>query len=172
MAPAITDATDEHLPAIAAIYATAAEDSPATFDLEGPPLDWWRDVLASTDEAAGTHLLVALEGDEVVGYAKSGSFKDRGAYWTTREVSAYVHDDHRGKGVGGALYTELLRRLDATEGLRLAVGGVAQPNAASNRLHEAHNFTVAGTFEDVGEKLGRAWSVRWYQRRLAGGRGV
>jgi hypothetical protein len=26
-----------------------------------------------------------------------------------------------------------------------------------------------GTFEDVGVKLGRGWSVRWYQRRLSGG---
>ena len=96
------------------------------------------------------HLLVALEGGEVVGFAKSGSFKDRGAYWTTREVSAYVHADHRGKGVGSALYTELLRRLDATEGLRLAVGGVAQPNPASNsaargaRVHRGRHLRGRG----------------------------
>jgi len=105
----------------------------------------------------------------VVGFAKSGQFKDRPAYDTTRETSAYVHADHRGKGVGNALYTELLRRLDATEGLRLAVGGVTQPNPASEALHAAHGFTVVGTFEDVGEKLGKAWSVRWYQRPLSGG---
>ncbi len=59
-------------------------------------------------------LLVAVEDGEVLGFAKSGPFKDRPAYDTTRETSAYVHTDHRGKGVGNALYTELLRRLDAT----------------------------------------------------------
>jgi L-amino acid N-acyltransferase YncA len=159
----VVDAAEEHLPAIAAIYARAADESHATFDLEGPPVEWWREV-GETDE-----LLAAVEDGMVVGFAKSGSFKARPAYDSTRETSAYVHTDHRGKGVGNALYTELLRRLDATEGLRLAVGGVTQPNPASDALHASHGFTVVGTFEDVGVKLGRGWSVRWYQRPLSGG---
>jgi L-amino acid N-acyltransferase YncA len=159
----IVDATEEHLPAIAAIYAEAAVNSPATFDLEGPPVEWWREV-GKADE-----LLAAVQDGEVVGFAKTGSFKARPGYDTTRETSAYVHVDHRGKGVGNALYTELLRRLDATEGLLMAVGGVAQPNPASDALHVRHGFTVVGTFDDVGVKFGRALSVRWYQRPLSGG---
>ena len=163
MSLTVVDATEEHLPAIAAIYAHAAEESHATFDLEGPPVEWWREV------AEREELLAAVEDGEVLGYAKSGNFKDRRAYDTTREISAYVHADHRGKGVGNALYTELLRRLDATDGLLMAVGGVAQPNPASDALHVGHGFTVVGTFENAGVKFGRAWSVRWYQRPLGGG---
>ena len=159
----VVDATEEHLPAIAAIYAEAAENTPATFDLEGPRVEYWRDA-AESDE-----LLAAVEDGAVLGFAKSGPFKTRPAYDTTREISAYVHTDHRGKGVGNALYTELLRRLDAADGLRLAVAGITQPNPASEALHVRHGFTVVGMFEDVGVKLGRGWSVRWYQRPLSGG---
>jgi len=116
-----------------------------------------------------TDVVLGTADGEVLGFAKSGPFKTRPAYDTTRETSAYVHTDHRGEGVGNALYTELLRRLDATEGLRLAVAGITQPNPASEALHARHGFTVVGTFEDVGVKLGRAWSVRWYQRPLGRG---
>jgi phosphinothricin acetyltransferase len=167
MPPAVRDAAEPHLPAIAAIYAKAAAETPATFDLEGPPVEWWAGVLADRDPEKGTELLVAIEDEQVLGFAKSGDFKTRGAYATTRETSLYVHADHRGRGFGGALYTELLSRLDRS-GLRLAVAGATLPNPASMALHAKHGFTEVGTFDDVGEKFGRTWSVRWFQRPLAG----
>jgi phosphinothricin acetyltransferase len=163
MSLTIADATEEHLPAIAAIYARAAEESHVTFDVDGPPVEWWAEV------AGREELLVALEEGEVLGFAKTARFKDRPAYDTTRETSAYVHADHRGKGVGNALYAELLRRLDARDDVLMAVAGISDPNPASTALHVAHGFTPVGTFEDAGMKFGKAWSVRWYQRRLNGG---
>jgi L-amino acid N-acyltransferase YncA len=166
-APVVRDALAADLPAIAAIYAAAAEATPATFDLAGPPLEWWETTLATCDPAAGHFLVVADRGDEIVGYAKSGQFKEKAAYATTCETSVYVADGHRAGGVGDALYRELLVRLDAS-GLRLAVAGVTEPNLASERLHLAHGFTAVGTFRGVGVKLGRAWDVRWYQRPLRG----
>jgi phosphinothricin acetyltransferase len=164
-APDVRDAVRDDLPAIAAIYAAAAGTSAATFDLEGPPLAWWEATLAACDPAAGHVLLVAERGEEIVGYAKSGSFKEKAAYATTCETSVYVADGHRGEGVGDALYRELLARLDASSA-RLAVAGLTEPNPASERLHRAHGFTAVGTFHGVGVKLGRAWDVRWYERPL------
>jgi phosphinothricin acetyltransferase len=166
-APVVRDAVRRDLPAIAAIYAAAAEDTPATFDLAGPPLSWWEATLAARDPAAGQLLIVAEREAEILGYAKSGRFKEKAAYATTCETSVYVAVEHRGAGVGDALYRELLARLDAS-GLRLAVAGVTEPNPASERLHLAHGFTEVGTFRGVGVKLGRAWDVRWYQRPLRG----
>jgi L-amino acid N-acyltransferase YncA len=163
MAIEIADAAPEHMPAIAAIYADAAANSHATFDTEGPPVEWWAKVPEREE------LLVALDDGEVLGFAKSGRFKDRPGYNSTRETSAYVHGDHRGKGVGNALYAELLRRLEAAEGLLMAVAGIALPNPASEALHEAHGFELVGTFDDSGVKFGKPWSVRWYQRTLSGG---
>src|SRR5215210_205716 len=166
-APVVRDAAPPDLPAVADIYAAAADTTPATFDLAGPSLDWWRATLDACDPAAGHLLLVAEAGGEVLGYAKSGQFKDKAAYATTCETSLYVADRHRGARVGDALYRELLARLDDS-GLRLAVAGVTEPNPASERLHLAHGFSEVGTFRGVGVKLGRAWDVRWYQRPLRG----
>jgi L-amino acid N-acyltransferase YncA len=161
----IVDACEEQLAGIAEIYAAAAA-TPATFDLEGHPAAWWRAALAAVDPAAGRLLIAAVEADgSVSGYAKSGRFRDRPAYDSTCEVSVYVAEARRGRGVGGALYGELLARLDASP-LRLAVGGVTEPNPASARLHLAHGFSVVGTFVGVGTKFGRTWDVTWYQRPL------
>jgi phosphinothricin acetyltransferase len=112
-------------------------------------------------------VLVALgEGGTVLGYAKSGMHKDRRAYDTTVEVSVYVAEGGRGRGVGRALYDELLARLDACPAVRLAVAGVAEPNEASTRLHLACGFTRVGTFHGAGTKFGRTWDVTWYERTL------
>jgi len=162
----VREAREDDLPAVAAIYAAAAL-TPATFDLEAKPLEWWHETMATSDARAGRLLLVAERDGVVAGYAKSGSFKDKPAYDTTVETSVYIHSDHRGQGVGDALYAELLARLDATS-LRLAVAGVTRPNEASDRLHRRHGFTEVGTFHGVGVKLGRAWNVQWLERSLRG----
>jgi phosphinothricin acetyltransferase len=168
--PAIVACTSEHLNAVAGIYAREAEDSPATFDLEGRSRAWWEEVLQHSDRAAGHLLLVALASDgHVLGYAKSGPFRDRPAYDTSVEVSAYVDADARGRGIGAALYAELIAALERSDAL-LAVAGITEPNEASVRLHRAHGFEPVGTFHGVGVKFDRAWDVTWYERSVAGDR--
>jgi phosphinothricin acetyltransferase len=106
---------------------------------------------------------------DVLGFAKSGTYKDRGAYDTTVETSVYVGESGRGRGVGGALYDELLARLEACPAVRLAVAGVAEPNDVSARLHVGRGFTRVGTFTGIGTKFGRSWDVTWYERPLQAG---
>jgi L-amino acid N-acyltransferase YncA len=160
-------AREEHAAAVAAIYAHAADTSPATFDLEGKPEQWWREEIARADTGKGHMTVVALDDDQtVLGYAKSGMYMERAAYDTTCLTSVYVAENGRGRGIGGALYDELLARLDRTPGLRLAVAGIAEPNEASIRLHVSKGFTYVGTFTGVGTKFGRTWDVSWYQRPL------
>ena len=145
--------------------------SAATFDLEGKSESWWRETITTADPARGHMTLVALADDEtVLGYAKSGMHKDKPAYDTTVETSVYVASEGRGSGVGGALYDELLARLDACAVVRLAVAGVAEPNEASMRLHLSRGFTRVGTFTGAGTKFGRSWDVTWYERSLEQGR--
>jgi phosphinothricin acetyltransferase len=157
----VRDARRADLPAVAAIYAAAAERTIATFDFAGHPVAWWADVLRDA-----THeFLVAVAGEDVLGYARTTRHKEKPAYATTVETSVYVAETARGQGVGHGLYAALLERLDAGE-RRLAVAGIALPNEGSERLHRAHGFTPVGTFHAVGVKFGREIDVRWYERRL------
>ena len=69
-------------------------------------------------------------------------------------------------GVGGSLYAaaEALCRAD---GIRVIIGVVAQPNPASNALHERLGFRAAGELDGVGFKFDRWLGIRFYQRDLA-----
>jgi len=165
--PTIADASADHVESIAAIYADVVRESPATFDIEPPGMDRWREQLDSVDPARGHHLLVALgDDDRVLGYAKSGTFMSRAAYNSTCLVSVYVAADARGRGVGTELYARLFELLDSSP-LLLATAGITEPNEASTALHLAFGFERVGTFTDVGVKFDRRWSVTWYQRPLA-----
>jgi phosphinothricin acetyltransferase len=158
----IEHATSAHAVAIAAVYDEAARTTPATFDLEGHPPQWWADVIAADEYP----FRVAVE-DKLLGFARGSLHKVKPAYSTTCEASVYVAQSARGRGVGRALYDVLLADLDASPDLLLAVAGITEPNPASVALHVACGFKPVGTFHDVGRKLGRTWDVTWYERSLA-----
>jgi L-amino acid N-acyltransferase YncA len=168
---AIRPAGPADLAAVAAIYAHSVRTNVATFDVEEPPQSYWQAKLDST--AVGDRFLVACDskvsddgdGDRVIGFAYSGSFRPRPAYGRTRETSVYVAPDATGNGVGTRLYSELLELLRLDE-VHLVVAVVAQPNPVSSALHRRLGFTEVGTLEDVGFKLGAYVSTTWWQLRL------
>jgi L-amino acid N-acyltransferase YncA len=99
------------------------------------------------------------------GYAKSGSWRSRAAYRWTPETTVYVEPQFHGRGIGRAVYGRLLAVLRA-QGYHSAIGGIALPNDASVRLHEALGFEHVGTVRDAGWKFGRwhdvgFWQLRW-----------
>jgi L-amino acid N-acyltransferase YncA len=161
----VEPAGPEHVPAIARLYATEALEGYATFDVEGLPEAVWEERRRST--GPGDALLVALDDDGcVLGFGWSHAYRPKPAYGSTRETTVYVDPAAAGNGVGAALYARLLE-LATAAGVHLVVAGVAEPNAASTRLHERLGFTPVGTMTEVGHKHGRYRDVTWWQRRLA-----
>ncbi len=91
--------------------------------------------------------------------------RERAAYRWSVDVTAYVREDARGRGVGKRLYTRLFEALSRL-GYHQAFAGIALPNAASVALHEAVGFAPLGIYRDVGFKLGAWHDVGWWQRAL------
>jgi phosphinothricin acetyltransferase len=110
--------------------------------------------------------LVMLENDKVIGYAYATRWRVRAAYRFAVETSVYLDPAHAGQGAGTALYQALLAQLRAL-GLHSAIGGIAQPNDASVRLHERLGFTKVAHFSEVGCKFGRWIDVGYWQLQLA-----
>lgn len=160
-----TRSAHEHdLPRISAIYNHAVEHSLATFDLEPPDREYWRQRLDG--QHPGDHLIVAVDAaDDVVGYAYSWSFRPRPAYELTRETSIYLDNSVRGRGIGRLLYPALLQTM-AVSGVHTAIAAVALPNPASERLHVACGFTKVGEFKEVGNKFDQWIDMAFYQRML------
>jgi phosphinothricin acetyltransferase len=115
---------------------------------------------------AGPHrLIVAADGDAIVGYATSGKFREKPAYLTSVETTVYVRPDHHGRGIGTRLYAALFTAL-AHEDLHRAFAGIVLPNPASEALHARFGFRPVGLFREVGRKFGRYWDVQWLERPL------
>ena len=70
-----------------------------------------------------------------------------------------------GQGAGRVLYEALLAELRERE-LHLVIGGIAQPNEASVRLHEKLGFEKVAHFSEVGLKFGRWIDVGYWQLNL------
>lgn len=159
----IRSATEADLDAVAAIYAAEVAGGTATFDTAPPPRSRWEAKLASGHP--GDQFLVATSGGEVVGFAYSGPYRERGAYAHTRETTVYLAPAAAGRGVGRALYDELLSRLTAA-GVHAVLACVALPNDASEGLHRACGYERVGVMREVGRKFDRWIDIAWWQRRL------
>lgn len=124
------------------------------------------EALRAVWRAAGRHVWLVAETDgAVVGYAKSGPWRERPAYAWTAETGIYLDAQAHGRGLGRTLYAALLEAV-TNAGFHSAIGGIALPNPASVRLHEALGFTHVGTFREVGWKFETWHDVGFWQRLL------
>jgi L-amino acid N-acyltransferase YncA len=148
---------------IAAIYAPSVVAAATSFEVQPPgSVEMARRVAATLT----THpWLVVDRSGEILGFCRSGRFRDRPAYQWSVEVSAYAHAEARRSGVARALYETLFTIL-VMQGFYTAYAGIALPNAASVALHEAVGFTPVGVYRAAGYKLGAWHDVGWWQRPL------
>ncbi|MFT6473319.1 MAG: phosphinothricin acetyltransferase [Qipengyuania sp.] len=146
----------------AAIYRPFVTDTWVSFEQEPPDTN---EMARRIGECSASHAwLVAEIGDALAGYAYAGPHRLRAAYASSCDVAVYVAPTHQGRGVGKALYGELLPSLAGR--YHAAFAGIALPNDASIGLHEALGFTKIGVYREVGWKLGDWRDVAWWQRRL------
>jgi len=125
-------------------------------DLAGP----WRGSrfpwLVSVDDA---------DDARVLGHAKAGTWRDRAAYRLTTELGLYMAHDARGRGLGTALYSELIAEV-TRRGFHSAIAGITLPNDASLALHRRLGFVSVGVVRDAGWKLERWNDVEFFQKLL------
>lgn len=106
--------------------------------------------------------LVAEEDGEILGYAYATKFRLRQAYEFASEVSIYVRNAAKQKGIGTQLYTKLFEEL-ADSYVHAIVAGISLPNDASIRFHEKLGFEKVAHFREVGYKLGRWIDVGYWE---------
>lgn len=161
--PTIRDATTADLPAILAIFNHYIEHTTASFRTVPETEPSWR---VWFDQHGERHpVLVAVDGDEVIGWAALNPHKPPGGYRHTAEFSIYLREGVTRRGLGRRLLTLLLERA-RTAGHHVVIGGACTESTASMKLMEAMGFEKAAHFREVGFKFGRWLDVAYYQIRL------
>lgn len=111
--------------------------------------------------------IVAEYRGEVIGYAYADKpFINRSAYAWDTDVSVYLADEYRGKGVGLALY-KALHSLLSLLGYKNAYAVVTGENTASLEFHKRFGYRKAGTLHGSGFKLGRWLDVYFMEYEIS-----
>ena len=136
-------------PRVCAIYLEGILSGNATFETEPPSWDQW-------DRA---HLefgrLVARSDDGICGWAALSPVSGRKCYAGVAELSIYVAESARGKGVGTSLIQESIRVSEAN-GIWTLQGSVFPENVGSWRMCAAHGFRQVGRRKHIA-KLNGMW---------------
>lgn len=136
--------TETDWPAVRAIYLQGIATGQATFQTEAPSWEDW-----DRSHLRHSRFLASVDGS-VAGWAALSPVSSRCVYAGVAEVSVYVHEDYRGKGVGDLLMDTLIESSEA-QGLWTLQSGIFPENEASIRLHEKHGFRKLGYREKVGK---------------------
>jgi L-amino acid N-acyltransferase YncA len=158
----IRDATVKDAAAVHAIYAHHVLHGTASYDVEPPSLEQFRDKIRWI-LGEGWPFLVAEREGAIAGYAYATQFRDRAAYRFTCENSIYVHPGRMGQGIGKALLQALVER-SALCGFRTMVAVIGGAEPASIALHASCGFHEAGRLHAVGWKKER-WLDNVYMQR-------
>lgn len=137
----LRDATEADLPAVVAIYNATIPGRMVTADTEpvtvASRLPWFhahnsltRPLWVLTDPEAG---------DAVCAWLSYNSFYGRPAYRHTAEVSIYVAESHRRRGLGRRLLRDAIARAPACA-VHTLLGFIFGHNEPSLRLFDAHGF--------------------------------
>jgi phosphinothricin acetyltransferase len=149
--------------ACAAIYAPFVERTAVSFEEIAPAAE---DFAAKIAQLSATHPYLVCEHDgAIAGFAYGAPHRERAAYRWAADVSVYVDPAWRRRGIGRALYVELLERLRAQR-FQIACAGITLPNDASVGLHESLGFQLVGIYRGIGWKAGAWRDVGWWQLRL------
>lgn len=141
--------TERHWPSVAEIYHQGITTGQATFETRVPDWGTWD----TTHFVACRY--VATDDGRVVGWAALTPASHREVYAGVAEVSVYVAEEARAKGVGRALLEALVVGSEQA-GLWTLQAAIFPENIASLGLHEACGFRTVGRRERIA-RLADVW---------------
>lgn len=135
---------------VSSIYKQGIATGFATFETNVPDFETWDSAHLKTCR------IVAIQGDEIVGWAALSPVSGRCVYGGVGEVSVYIAAKARGLGVGKLLMEQLILESEK-EGLWTLQSGIFPENEASIQLHKKMGFRYIGKREKIGRTVEGIW---------------
>lgn len=133
--------------AVKQIYEEGIATGNATFQQQAPNWEEW-----NNDHLSHSRI-IAKEDGTILGWAALTGVSGRCVYAGVAEVSVYVSDKARGKGVGKKLLQKLIEESEANNIWTLQAG-IFPENIASIKIHNASGFRTLGVRERIGQMNG------------------
>ncbi len=137
------------LKAVLGIYKEGIETGMATFQTEVPSEQVWE------EGHHATLRFVAEDHNSVVGWIGISPVSSRAVYSGVGEVSVYISNDSKGKGIASKLFKVLIEESEK-EGFWTLQSSIFAINTSSIQLHKKMGFRVVGTREKIAQ-LHRKW---------------
>src|SRR3712207_8503739 len=116
--------------------------------------------------------LVAEEEGGILGYAYASRFHARAAYAWSAEVTIYLAQEARGRGLGSALYHRLegylkgMRILNCNACIASTAHATAYLTNSSQVFHEKLGYRLVGRFHQSGYKFNQWFDMIWMEKLL------
>ena len=154
----VVDMRVEDWNSVRAIYQEGVATGDATFETDVPE---WKEWDASH---IPTCRLVARTGGQVAGWAALSAVSSRCVYGGVAEVSVYVAEAARDRGIGRRLLQALVEASEA-ESIWTLQAGIFPENEISIALHKICGFRIVGRREGLGQMHGVWRDVTLMERR-------
>ena len=149
---------EQHWPAVREIFAQGIAAGNATFETAVPEWQEW------DTRHLPTCRLVAIYNGDVLGWAALSPASVRHVYRGVTEVSIYIAESARGKGIGLALLNALIAESERN-GIWTLQAVIHASNSISIHLHQKAGFRFVGTRERIGCLHGRWLDTVLMERR-------
>jgi L-amino acid N-acyltransferase YncA len=146
---------------VAEIYNAGIAERIATFETAPRTVE---DIASWVND--GQPFIVAIDDEQVVGWARAGAYSDRCVYQGVGEHAVYVHPSARSRGLGRTLLIELCAESER-HGLYKLTSRVFSDNEPSRAAHRAAGFEEVGIQRRHG-KLDGQWKDCVLVERLLG----
>lgn len=146
----IEDMHEKHWNEVSEIYKQGIASGQATFQRECPDYMEWN----------VNHLpqcrYVALDEEKVVGFVAISPTSKREVYRGVVELSIYIHNNYKGKGIGTMLMSHLCEESEKT-GFWTLYAAIIAENKASIALHKKCGFREIGYREKIARDKDNVW---------------
>lgn len=168
----LRNATPSDAEQILNIYAPYVENTAVSFEYDIPSFSDFSKRIDETIHSGYPYIVAVCDGS-IIGFAYAAPFHTRAAFKHSVELSVYIQDDMRKKGVGRMLYSEL-ERLLKEKGIKNLYACVAFAENEDEYLthdsvifHEFMGFKTVGKCNKCGIKFGR-WYDMLYMEKFIG----
>lgn len=113
----------------------------------------------------GFPIFGAYEGDHLIGYAGYGTWRAAQGYRKSVELTIYVDQKRRGKGIGSKLMQTIIEHAKA-DGYHVMIGAIDAANQQSIEFHKRFGFVEVARMPEVALKNDQWLTLVFMQKLL------